>query len=245
MMDKEIIKIGLIGYGTMGREIDSIAVANGFEVTDRIDLDNPLSASKKYEFDIALDFSYPKAVVDNLEILASLGKNVVIGATGWYDDLDKARKITQKHGIGVVWGSNFSIGMQIMFKLTQTAARLANKFPEYDVFMQESHHKRKKDSPSGTAISLAEIIINESDTKNRIAGDLSSRQPASDELSIGVTRGGEVPGTHTIFFDSLADTIELKHTVRNRSGLASGALYAARMLKGRKGFIEFPDLLVW
>ena len=244
-MKSEMIKLGLIGYGTMGREIDAIASANGFVVTDRIDLDNPLDPNNHYEFDIAVDFSYPKAVLPNLEILAAMGKDIVIGATGWYDELERARQITEKSDVGVVWGSNFSIGMQIMFKLTQAAARYADKFPEYDVFMQESHHKRKKDSPSGTAISLAEIIIKESSMKSKIAGDLSQRSPDHDELCIGVTRGGEVPGTHSVFFDSIADTIEIKHTARNRGGLAKGALFAAKSIYGRKGFFEFPDLFIW
>jgi 4-hydroxy-tetrahydrodipicolinate reductase len=236
-------KIGLIGYGNMGKEIHKLAKEKNMVVSAIYDEDNPLFESNTFDFDVAIDFSIPSAVVTNAEIVAKANKNLVIGTTGWYDNTDIIRQIAIDNNIGIVWGANFSIGMQIFFKLVNYASELANKVDGYDIFMHEIHHSKKKDSPSGTALNLAKIIVDNIDSKRNIQINTAHGEINKNQLHVTSTRGGFVPGTHTVYLDSVQDTIELTHRARNRSGFAGGALKAAELIYEKKGFVSFEELL--
>lgn len=234
-------RIALIGNGSMGKEISRIAAERGFTITRIFDESSPLDASSPTDFDVAIDFSTPNAVLSNIQAICALRKNVVIGTTGWLEHLPAIKQLVEKHSIGVVYGSNFSIGMQMFFRIVRQAARLVNSAPEYDIFMQEIHHKRKLDSPSGTALSLGDIVLKEVDWKSSIYTETSHGKISPDDFHISSVRGGEVTGTHSIMIDSSADTIELTHRAKNRSGFASGALVAAEWIWKRQGVYDFTE----
>jgi 4-hydroxy-tetrahydrodipicolinate reductase len=239
----ENLKIALIGYGNMGKEIHSIARNQNIEVTDIFDEDNLLTCKENYQFDVAIDFSVPSAVIDHAEIISQCGKNLVIGTTGWYDKSEIIEYFAKQYDVGIVWGSNFSVGMQLFFKIINYASELFNHTEEYDVFLHEFHHTGKKDSPSGTAVTLSQIIKNSISRKTEILNETSFGEISANQLHSTSTRGGKIPGTHTVYFDSLADTIELTHRARNRSGFASGAITASKLINGKKGFFSFDILL--
>ena len=246
-MNHKLPKIGLIGYGTMGKEIAKAAKSNGFEIGDIFDVDNLLDPKAEYDFDVALDFSAPSAVVENVKILAEKKKNIVIGVTGWYDDMSLVEKYVKDNNIGLLWGANFSVGMQIFMKLTQIASKFINLTPGYDIFVTEAHHRRKKDSPSGSALVLGDIILKEFQPKKTIhTGDFQGVIP-QEVLQISSVRAGEIMGQHSVIIDSPADTIELKHSAKNREGFAAGALIAAAWIHQKKGIFKFEDILdqVW
>lgn len=177
--------------------------------------------------DVCVDFSTPGAVIENIKAAASARVPIVVGTTGWYDRIDEARRLIDEGGIGLVYGSNFSIGVNLMFKIVERAAALFSGFSSYDVFIEEGHHKFKKDAPSGTAIFLKRII---------------ERAYKSDPPTTS-TRAGYIPGTHIVAFDSESDQLAITHTARNRAGFAAGALVAARWIAGRKGFYEFSEII--
>jgi 4-hydroxy-tetrahydrodipicolinate reductase len=236
-------KIALVGYGTMGKEIERLARLESIKITNIFDEYKPLTENQDYQFDVAIDFTVPDAVFKNVDILTKLRKNIVIGTTGWYDNLDLVKDMAEKRSAGVVWGSNFSVGMQIFYKIADYSSQLFNKVEGYDVFLHEIHHKRKKDSPSGTAITLSDIILKNTDSKNEKLISTPTSRIGTNELHVSSTRGGEVPGTHTIYYDSSDDTIEMTHRARNRTGFAHGALLAAKLIHKKKKFYEFGDLL--
>jgi 4-hydroxy-tetrahydrodipicolinate reductase len=241
-MQNERLKIAIVGYGKMGKMIEQVAMAKGIQITNVFDIDAPLDNTQQYAFDVAIDFSTPDVVINNVKTLAELGKNVVIGTTGWYDKIELVKQICSEKNIGCVWASNFSIGMQIMFKLVAQATKLSDANNLYDVFINEIHHRHKKDSPSGTALELAKIVIANSNTKQKILTEVLQREIEFDELHITSSRGGSVTGTHNVYFDSDADTIELTHTAKNRTGFAEGALLAAHWLKNKTDFSNFAEL---
>ncbi len=240
-------KIAIVGYGNMGKEIETLAKRDGYEITDIFDLKNPLKENASYDFDVAIDFTFPDTVLKNVLILAEHNKNIVLGTTGWYDYKNEVKDIVDKNGIGLVWGSNFSIGMQMFFRITREASRLMNKIDNFDIMMHEMHHNRKKDSPSGTAVSLANIILEEVDFKTKIEKDSIDGQIEKDVLHLSSTRGGEITGRHTVYIDSYSDSIELSHRAKNRSGFALGSLTAANWINQNKGFHSFDDVLnnIW
>lgn len=241
----ERLNIALIGYGAMGQEVKRLTEIyfHQYFVSNIFEIDSKISENGSYNFDVAIDFSHPTEVVNNVAILAHLGKNLVIGTTGWYDRFEEVKSIVEKSNVGVVYGTNFSIGVNIFLKLVEYSARLIDKIEEYDAFIHEIHHKRKVDSPSGTAISIGKVILENIGRKNEILTETSHNKILPNQLHISSTRGGEVPGKHTVYFDSLADTIELTHTARNRSGFAAGALKAAEWVKGKKGLFEFSNIM--
>jgi 4-hydroxy-tetrahydrodipicolinate reductase len=239
----DLPKIALVGYGSMGKEIERLARLENIRITNIFDEYKPLTENHDYQFDVAIDFTVPDAVLKNVDILTKLRKNIVIGTTGWYENMDEIKAKTEKMNTGIVWGSNFSIGMQIFYKITDYSSKLFNKVDGYDVFLHEIHHKRKKDSPSGTAIALSDIILSNTDAKNEKLISTPTSRISEEELHVSSTRGGEVPGTHTIYFDSSADTIELTHRARNRTGFAQGAILAAKLIHRKKKFYEFSELL--
>lgn len=242
-MKDNLPKIALIGYGTMGKEIEKAAKDNGFIISAKFDIDNPLSESTQYDFDVAIDFSIPSAVCDNVRILANKGINIVIGATGWYDSMPIIKNIVEEKKIGVLWGANFAIGMNIFMKVTQVAAKLINLTPGYDVFINEIHHRRKKDSPSGSALVLGDIIMKEFEPKKSLLFGNTEGVISPDSLQITSNRAGDILGIHSVHIESLADSIELKHTAKNRDGFAAGALLAAAWIHQKKGIFSFDDIL--
>jgi 4-hydroxy-tetrahydrodipicolinate reductase len=221
-----IMKIALLGYGKMGQMVEQAAARAGLEVACIID---PVTGSRGQlsEADVCIDFSEPGAVVENIRAAAAARVPMVVGTAGWYDRIDEVRRVVEESGIGFVYGSNFSIGVNLMFKITEYAALLFKRFPSHDPFIEEAHHKFKKDAPSGTAIFLKRIVESE----------YGSAVPTAS------TRAGYIPGTHTVGFDSEADTLAITHTARSRAGFAEGAVMAAQWIQGRKGFYEFSQII--
>jgi len=220
-----LMKIALIGYGKMGRMLEQTALSKGLEVVCVIDI-NGIERGELGDADVCIEFSQPGAVLENIRLAANANKPIVVGTTGWYERLDEVRKIVETSGIGFVYGSNFSIGVNLMFKVVAYAASLFKNFPSYDPFIEEAHHKFKQDAPSGTALTL----------KQRVEGEYKCETPTSS------TRAGYIPGTHTVGFDSEVDTLTITHTARNRQGFAEGAIVAAQWVLDKKGFFEFPQI---
>lgn len=217
------MNIGIVGHGKMGRMIERLAKDRRVTVAFITDDSSGITAENFREVDVAIDFSVPAAVVGNVERLAGLGKNVVVGTTGWHEHLDHVKDVVAKSDIGMVWSPNFSTGVSAFFKIIAAAAKLLAEEPEYQAWAWEMHHSAKKDAPSGTLLRLVEEM--------RTAGYTAAIDVASN-------RAGAVPGTHEIGFDSAADTITLRHTARNREGFALGAIKAAEWVCGKKGFYE-------
>lgn len=241
-------KICLIGYGKMGRMMHQLAQDKACEVVGIIDPHLPEYASEitkesLQNADVAIDFSHPAAAVSNLKRLIELKQNTVVGTTGWHDRLSEIRGEAQKAEIGFLYGANFSIGMNLFSRLVSNAVEVFDSFVDYDLFALEKHHAQKQDSPSGTAIELAKLILEASGRKNKVVWDKLERRLEPDEFHFASLRGGSVPGTHSLFFDSAADTIELSHIVRSRATFAHGALMAARWIAGQKGVYSFSDMI--
>ena len=240
-----MLKIALIGYGQMGNLIEQLASQNDCEIVSIIDptLGNEITTQTVADADVCIEFSTPDAAFENIVKLIELNKNIVTGTTGWYDNLDKVKLMVEKKGTGFIYGSNFSVGMNLFFSIIESAAKLMNKAEDYDLFGLEMHHNKKKDSPSGTAKVLSEIILQNIDRKTKVQYDKLDRKIEQDELHFTSVRSGDIPGTHSISFDSEVDTIELKHTARNRNGLALGAIKAAKWINNKTGFYNFTDNL--
>lgn len=243
------MKVAIIGYGGMGHEVERVLRTQGHEIAARIDPKQPCAdaASLTEELargvDAAIEFSHAEAVLENARIYARLGVNAVVGTTGWYGKLDELKSIISGAKIGLVYGSNFSIGAHLFFALVAAATDLSNPFPEYDILGWEVHHKRKKDSPSGTALSLAKIITSTHARKKKVVTDKLDRAPEPEELHFASVRGGDIPGIHTVLLDSTFDTIELTHSARTRGGMAVGAVRAAEWIQGKKGLFEVGDFI--
>ena len=225
-------KLALVGYGRMGRLVEQLAPSHGFEVALRLDeFNNPggvgLTPENFAGIGVAVDFSIPEVVADNAVRLSELGVPLAIGTTGWLDQLDRVREAVQRHGSSLVYGANFSIGVNAFYRVVEAASQALAAQQEYDAFMYEVHHKYKKDAPSGTALRLLDVM--------REAG-------YSRPVDVATQRSGQFPGIHEIGFDSEADTIRVTHTARNRLGFAHGALKAARWIMGRKGLFEFSRI---
>jgi len=226
------MKMAILGYGKMGRMVEEIALREGWEIGPKLDInDNAGGAGitkvSMSGVDAAVEFSQPSAVVANIEAAARSGVSLVVGTTGWSDQEDRIEKIVRESGIGLVYGANFSVGMNLFFEIVSRAAELIGKVPQYDPFLSEEHHRAKKDAPSGTALNLLELM----------RPHLSNPEP-----SVACVRAGAIPGTHVIGFDSPADTILLEHRARNRQGFAEGAVMAARWIIGKKGMYDFRQV---
>ena len=225
--------LAIVGYGKMGKLIEQLAPEYGFTVTLKLDEFNNangegVTGPNFRGVDVAVDFSIPAVVRDNVEAIAALGVSLVIGTTGWLDELDAVKGAVARHGIGLVWSPNYSVGVNAFFRLVSRAARLLATQPQYGAWAWEIHHSTKKDAPSGTLLKLVEEM--------KQAG-------YARPIDTGSNRAGTVPGTHEIGFDSSADTITLRHTARSREGFARGALQAAQWVVGKKGFHEFSEIL--
>ena len=242
------MKIALIGYGRMGRAVEVAATERGHEVVTRIDVDDgPNGVALKRErlagADVAVEFTVPEEAARNVVALAAAGADVVCGTTGWYDRLDEVSDAVRSAGTGLIYAPNFSLGIQIFFRVVRLAARLADELEDYDAYILEAHHRYKLDRPSGTARKLAEIVLEELSRKERweLGPGAGHLDPAV--LQVAAVRAGEIHGTHMLGLESAEDRIELRHEARGRGGFARGAVAAAEWIQGRAGVFTLEDML--
>jgi 4-hydroxy-tetrahydrodipicolinate reductase len=227
------MNLAIVGYGKMGHLVEQLAPEYGFAVPLRVDIaDNAGGSGITLErfrgIDVAVDFSIPSAVLTDIERLAEIGVNTVVGTTGWTEQMARAKAAVEKGGIGLVWSPNFSIGVNVFTHLVAEASKRLAPYPEYGAWAWEIHHSTKKDAPSGTMLKLVE--------------EMKAADPKRN-VDVAASRAGAHPGTHEVGFDSAADTITLRHTARSREGFARGALAAARWVVGKKGWFEFRDVI--
>lgn len=231
------MKIALLGYGKMGKVIERIAIERGHTVVLKIGKD-----SKDYnisEADVAIDFSIPSAATKNISNCFKNGVPVISGTTGWLNDYDNMVALCKERDGAFIYASNFSLGVNIFFELNKTLAKMMKNLSQYNVSMEEIHHTQKLDAPSGTAITLAEGIIENSNYKSWSL-DKSTHEK---DIAIEAVRTPEVPGTHSIFYNSNVDSLEIKHTAHNRDGFALGAVIAAEWILGKTGIFTMNDVL--
>jgi len=225
------MKIALIGYGAMGQLVGKLAREQGHEIALTLDLDaadrgvEDLAKALR-ECDVAIDFSVADTVPKNAEACATAGVPLVVGTTGWQARLADVQRVVSDHDGALIYGANFSVGVQVFYRIAARAAELFRDLESYDGFIEEAHHKRKRDAPSGTAVQLHKIIA----------------EKLGHEVPVTSTRAGYIPGTHRLGFDSAADQITLEHVARGREGFAAGALVAAKWIIGRKGVFEFSEV---
>lgn len=236
-------RVAIIGHGAMGREVERLAEPLGMTVTDIFDLERPITSVTSAEFDVAIDFSWPDAVVENVRAVAALHRPIVIGTTGWYDRMSEVRSIVETASVGCVWGSNFNIGTHLFARIVQRAAQLIDPHAGFDVMVHEWHHKRKRDSPSGTALTLASTIMQSLQRKSIVSTEAQHDVIDPAALHVTSTRGGEVIGRHQVTIDGPYETIDITHTAKNRQGFAQGALLAASWIQGRTGFYDVADVI--
>ena len=230
------MKIALLGYGKMGKVIEKIALQRGHEIVMRKSSNDSFNGLENV--DVAIDFSVPNSAVTNISTCLNQGIPIVSGTTGWLDEYETMVSLCQKQNGAFIYGSNFSLGVNIFFELNDYLAKIMSKFSQYQVEMEEIHHTQKLDAPSGTAISLAKGIINNSHYQNWVL-----ENPKADEILIDAKRIENVPGTHSVIYDSEVDAIEIKHIAHNREGFALGSVIAAEWLLGKKGVFTMKDVL--
>ena len=248
------MKLALIGYGKMGHLIEKIALGRGHEVVCIIDIDNPedFDSPAFKSADVAIEFTTPATAYNNCLRAFRAGVKVVCGSTGWMNEHgEEMKRLCGDEGKTFFWSSNFSLGVAIFSAVNRYLARIMNQFPQYDVTEEETHHIHKLDAPSGTAITLAEAVVEELDRKRGwVKGEVhnadgtvdGSKNAPADMLRIDSVRRGEVPGIHTIKYDSTADSITITHDAHNREGFALGAVLAAEFAAKHKGFLTMKDL---
>lgn len=236
------MKAVIIGYGKMGREIEKILAERGHETVLVIDADNAddLDAVHLCNADVALEFTTPETAYDNIRICIENGVPVVSGTTGWTARLAELEVLCRETKGAFFYASNYSLGVNLLFRINRRLAALVNRVGGYDVSIDEVHHIQKRDAPSGTAITLAEGIIAESDTKK---GWVNDHAAASDQIEIHSLREGTVPGIHTVTYESEDDILQLRHTIKNRRTLALGAVVAAEFICGKQGVFTMDDLI--
>lgn len=243
------MNIAIIGYGKMGHEIERFARAKDITIRSIIDPTGNNANYKKIneesmaDVDVCIDFTNPNAVTDNIRKISRFKKNMVVGTTGWYNNIDEAKNLVKENNIGFIYASNFSIGVNVFFKIIENAAKIMNNLDDYDVYGYELHHNKKIDSHSGTAKTIGEILIKNIKRKNKLLFEKIDRKIEPNEIHFASVRSGFIPGTHVVGFDSSADTIELKHTARNREGFALGAIMAAQWIYNKKGFYGINDMM--
>lgn len=223
----------------MGRTIDRIAQERGHEVVARIDIDNP-QALDTANGDVAIEFSHPEAAFENVSRCLTKGIPVVCGTTGWLNKKAEIESLCKENNGTFFYASNYSLGVNLFFKVNEYLSQIMSGFPEYDVRMDEIHHVEKKDAPSGTAITLAEAILKHSKRKKRWVNEKTGK---SEDLYISSFRIDQVPGTHLVKYESMIDDIEIKHTAHSREGFARGAVMVAEWIIGRKGVLSMDDYL--
>jgi len=242
------MKIALLGYGKMGQIIEKFALERGHEIVLKISIDNveDLTPQSLKSADVAIDFSTPDSVLQNIYTCFDAGVPVVVGTTGWYGKLQEVKNECNVSNNTLLYGSNFSIGVNLFFKLNQTLAKLMNNYPAYEVQVEEIHHTQKLDAPSGTAITIAEGIVDNLNRKtewlNEVVGTDVEVFAKPEQLLIESHRIENIPGTHTVIYSSEVDDIEIKHTAHSRAGFALGAVVAAEWLKDKEGFFSITDI---
>lgn len=238
------MKIAIVGYGKMGHMLSDTAKSFGNEFVCTVDICAPdasvivkqgdyeaiAQAVKNSGAEGIIEFTHPDSVMGNIKALLPLKIPMVVGTTGWLDKEEEVRNLAKECGGTVMTSANFSIGVNLFYKIVEEAARLVSQFPEYDDAIWEMHHNQKADSPSGTALAIAKHVMAGDKRKTKIVTDAFHSKPSMEELHVSSTRCGSVPGTHTVFFDSSADTIELTHTARSRQGFANGAVHSVEKL---------------
>jgi 4-hydroxy-tetrahydrodipicolinate reductase len=239
------MKLLLIGYGKMGKEIEKVASERGHEIVGRISSENydQLSGDLLSKTDVAIEFTRPDAVMRNIELCFDSHIPIVTGTTGWYDRIENVKNKCIEQKQSFFYASNFSVGVNIFFEINKVLASMMNPLKEYDIAIEEIHHVQKLDSPSGTAITLANDLVQKI---NRKSNWKSSEVPIGrnpDTIYIHSERRGEVTGTHVVKYTSSNDLIEIRHEAFNRSGFATGAVLAAEWLKGKTGFFTMQDML--
>jgi 4-hydroxy-tetrahydrodipicolinate reductase len=244
----DTIHVALVGFGKMGRIIAKHAPEFDVAISHVITSDTNVNGDAirglgDKNIDILIDFTAPDAVFSNIKAACEMNLSIVVGTTGWYDNLSEVETIVGKSGIGFFYASNFSIGVNVLFRLVRQTVDILNGFPEYDVYIQELHHAQKKDSPSGTAITLGSIVLDTSVRKKSIVTGIVDGTIDPETLQISSTRAGSIIGTHKVGFDSGSDALELIHSAKNRDGFALGALRATRWLRGKSGIFTMDDLL--
>lgn len=233
------MKIILLGYGKMGKTIERIALNRGHQISARIDVENQHELLA-LEGDVAIEFSHPEAAFHNVKHTIEQGIPVVCGTTGWLSRKKEIEDLCHTHNGTFFYASNYSLGVNIFFKLNEHLARIMHNFTEYDVEMDEIHHAEKKDAPSGTAITLAEGVMKHLPRKKQWVNDNSD---APEDLVIKSFRIDQVPGTHVVKYASAIDDIEIKHTAHSREGFAKGAVLVAEWLRDKKGVLTMDDFL--
>ncbi|MEO3405270.1 4-hydroxy-tetrahydrodipicolinate reductase [Mucilaginibacter sp. CAU 1740] len=238
------MKIALLGYGKMGKIIEKIALSRKHEIVLTISHENlhELTPENLQKADAVIEFTTPASVLDNIKHCFNAGVPIVVGTTGWYEQLSEVKQLCEESDNSLLYASNFSVGVNVFFHVNKLLAKVMNRYPYYEVQVEEIHHIQKLDSPSGTAITIAEGIINNTDSKNEWVNVLTTDDKDDDQnvvpnqLLIESLRIDSVPGTHTVIYDSEVDSIEFKHTAHNRNGFALGAVLAAEWLHDKKGF---------
>ncbi len=236
------MKIALIGYGKMGKEIEQILIARGHTIPLIIDLNNTndLDAAHLQEVDVAIEFTTPSTAYGNVVKCLEAGVPVVCGTTAWLDKLPEVEQLCKEKNGAFFYASNYSIGVNIFFEINRRLAQLMNRFGEYDVTIEETHHTQKKDAPSGTAVTLAEGVLENLDRKQKwVCGTTT----VPEELEVVAIRRSVVPGTHTVTYESDVDALSITHMAKSRRGFALGAVLAAEFLHGKTGIFSMKDLM--
>lgn len=235
------MNIAIIGYGKMGKVIEKIATERGHHITVKItSKDADFTSDQLRNVDVAIEFSVPKAAISNIQKCFDAGVPVVVGTTGWLDQLEQVTQECQEKNGGLFYASNFSIGVNIFFRVNQLLAQLMNPHAEYEIRMEEIHHTQKLDSPSGTALSIAHQIIDQVDRKS----DWVEAQDGSEnQIPITAKRIADTPGTHSVTYENHIDKIEILHEAKGREGFATGAVLAAEYMKGKSGIHDMDNLL--
>jgi 4-hydroxy-tetrahydrodipicolinate reductase len=242
------MKIALIGYGKMGKLLERFAQERGHEICITIDADNAsdIRSERFKEADVAIEFSVPHAALEHIYDAFEADVPIVVGTTGWYDELAAVEQKCRAGNNTLLYASNFSVGVNVFFYVNKVLAKLMNRYPQYDVQVEEIHHTQKLDAPSGTAITIAEGILDGLERKNTWVNEVIGQQDdvitKPNELLIESHRIEEVPGTHTVIYSSEVDELEFKHTAHSRAGFALGAILAAEWLHGKKGFYSIKDM---
>lgn len=236
------MKIALIGYGKMGKIIERIALERGHEIVSVIDVNNSedFNSAAFKSADVAIEFTAPHVALGNVKRAFAAGVPVVSGTTGWTDQFPELKKEIDEKGYTLFWSSNFSLGVNIFMAVNKYLAGIMNNFPDYNVEMTEVHHTQKLDAPSGTAITLAEQILEKIDRKTAWVKEVETKP---EDLAIKSIREGQVPGIHTIRYESSVDSIEITHDAKSREGFALGAVVAAEFTAGKKGLLGMSDML--
>lgn len=243
------MNISVIGYGKMGQLVEEVALQKGIQVISIVDpkhekaTHQTVSAASMEGVDVCICFTEPSVALQNIADACNFKKDLVMATTGWQEHFDDVRKQVEEAGIGLVYSSNFSIGVNIFFHLVEQSAKIMNRFNDYDISGFEIHHNRKKDSPSGTGETIANLLVENIERKSLVQKEKLDRSIDKEELHFASLRVGDVPGTHSVMYDSNFDSIELKHTARNRSGFAVGSITAAHWIQGKKGLFTEKDLM--